>query len=59
MDKEKKTMWNILGAISFFLLTMLTHVLDQGGKLMASNKIDTKIFFIKFNILLKIKEKSE
>jgi 4-amino-4-deoxy-L-arabinose transferase-like glycosyltransferase len=34
LDSEKQAKWNVVGAIGFFLLTMLTHVLDEGVALL-------------------------
>lgn len=34
LDPQKQTKWNVLGAVGFFLLTMFTHVLDEGVALL-------------------------
>jgi len=34
LDTQKRTKWNLVGAVGFFLLTMFTHVLDQGVALL-------------------------
>jgi len=34
LDPQKRMRWNVLGGIGFFLLSMMTHVLDQGVALL-------------------------
>jgi len=34
LDVQKRSKWNIAGAIGFFFLTLLTHVLDEGVALL-------------------------